>query len=271
MQYTKEADGHRVKEKWFNINSIKGMAIIGLSYLGINEIEVPYMGIQKIDNRTRKLYLTFINYDVKKCEGLLKKYRIDINTLPRDLRVFNYMCFLTDYKRYKSFFPELFRIKKSVHTSGLLQLCAHRIYQKEGYTKELSEILRKSIDYSESNRIDKWRLSGKFFIGIYSENKSSIFKNFMECLNPNRLEIDMDCWRDKIVYIISWLKFYYPLESKSSIDKVYNLIIKMNDKSYNDLVLPYLTINEHGILNDDIFKSLSSIRIIQRIDSIIVK
>ena len=41
MKYTKEADGHRVTEKWFNINSIKGMAIIGLSYLGNNEIEFP--------------------------------------------------------------------------------------------------------------------------------------------------------------------------------------------------------------------------------------
>lgn len=271
MQYTKEADGHRVTEKWFNINSIKGMAIIGLSYLGINEIEVPYMGNRKINDRIRKLYLTFINYDVKKCEGLLKKYRIDINTLPDDLRVFNYMCFLTDYKRYKFFFSELFRIKKSVHTSGFLQLCAHRIYQKEGYTKELSEILKKSIEYSESNRIHKWRLSGKFFLGVYSQNKSSIFKNFMECLNTNRLEIDMDCWRDKIVYIVNWLKFYYPVESKSSIEKVMNYIAKMNDESYDDLVLPYLTINEPGILNEEILESLSSIKIIQRIDSIIIK
>ena len=271
MKYTKEADGHRVTGKWFNINSIKGMAIIGLSYLGIDEIEIPYMGVKKIDSRTRKLYLTFINYDVKKCESLLKKYRLDINTLPDDLRVFNYMCFLTDYKRYKSFFPELFRIKKSVHTSGFLQLCAHRIYQKEGYTKELSEILRKSIEYSETNKIHKWRLSGKFFTGVYSGNKSSIFKNFIECLNTNRLEIDMDCWRDKIVYIVNWLKFYYPLESKSHVDKVRNYLIEMNDESYDDLILPYLTINEPGILNDEIFKSLSSIKILQRIDSIIVK
>ena len=271
MKYTRAADGHRVTEKWFSINPIKVMGIIGLSYLGINQIDVPYMGVKKINDRTRKLYLTFINYDIKKCESLLKKYQIDINTLPADLRVFNYLCFITDYKRYKYFFPELFRIKKSVHTSGFLQLCAHRIYEKEGYTKELYEILKKSIDYSEYNRIDKWRLSGKFFIGVYSGNKTSMFKNFIECLNTKRLEIDMDCWRDKIIYIISWLRFYSPLESKSFIDNVQNLVIKMNDESYDNLVLPYLTTNEHGRLNDDIFKSKSSIEIIQRIDSIIIK
>ena len=98
-----------------------------------------------------------------------------------------------------------------------------------------------------------------------------MFKNFIECLNTKRLEIDMDCWRDKIIYIISWLRFYYPLESKSFIDNVQNLVIKMNDESYDNLVLPYLTTNEHGILNDDIFKSKSSIEIIQMIDSIIIK
>jgi hypothetical protein len=271
MKYTKEADGHRVTEKWFNINSIKGMAIIGLSYLGINQIDVPYMGVKKINDKIRKLYLTFINYDVKKCEGLLRKYQIDINTLHADLRVFNYLCFITDYKRYKSFFPELFKIKKSVHTSGFLQLCAHRIYGKEGYTKELYEILKKSIDYSESNRIDKWRLSGKFFIGFYSGNKTSMFKNFIGCLNTKRLEIDMDCWRDKIVYIVNWLKFYYPVESESSIKKIQDLLIEREDKSYNILILPYLTINEPGILNDEIFKSKSSLEILQRIDSIIIK
>lgn len=247
------------------------MTIIGLSYLGINEIEAPYVGVKKIDNRIRKLYLTFINYDVKKCESLLKKYRIDIHTLHDDLRVFNYMCFLTDYKRYKSFFPELFSIKKSVHTSGFLQLCAHRIYQKEGYTKELSEILRKSIDYSETNKIHKWRLSGKFFIGVYSGNKPSIFKNFIECLKINRLEIDMDCWRDKIVYIVNWLKFYYPEESKPYIDKVLELLVNTEDDSYNILVLPYLTIKDPKILKESMFKPLNSLEILQKIDSIIIK
>lgn len=271
MKYTKEADGHRAIGRWFNINSLKGMGIIGLSYLGISSIDVPQMGNRKINSGVRKIYLTFINYDLNKCEKLLRKYDKDINTLSDDLRVFNYLCFSTDYKRYKSFFKDLFRVKKSIHTSGFLQLCAHRIYEKEGYTKELSDILRKSIDYSESNRIDKWRLSGKFFLGVYSGNKSLIFKNFMECLNINRLEIDMDCWRDKIVYIVNWLKFYYSTESKFSIEKVQNLLMERNDKSYDDLVLPYLIINEPGILNDSIFKSSSSLEILQRIDSIIVK
>lgn len=271
MKCIKEADGLRARGKWSSINSIKGMGIIGLSYLGINKIEVPYMGTRKIDDSVRKIYLAFINYDVNKCVKILRKYKRDINTIPEDLRVFNYMCFLTDYKRYKLFFQDLFRAEKSVHTSGFLQLCAHRIYQKEGYTKELSDFLRKSIEYSESNRIDKWRLSGKFFLGVYSGNKSSIFKNFIECLNIRRLEIDMDCWRDKIVYIVNWLKFYYPKDSENFTDGVRKLLEERNDKSYHNLVLPYLIINEPGILNDDIFKSFSSLEILQRIDSIIIK
>jgi hypothetical protein len=271
MKYIKELDGHRVTKKWFNINPVKVMGIIGLSYLGIKKIDVPLIGTKKINEKIIKLYLTFINYDVNKCENLLRKYDKDINTLSEDLRVFNYLCFSTDYKRYKAFFQDLFRAKKSIHTSGFLQLCSHRIYEREGYTKELSEILKKSIDYSASNRIDKWRLSGKFFLGVYSQNKSSMFKNFMECLNANRLEIDMDCWRDKIVYIVNWLKFYYPIESEPAIKKIQDLLIGRNDKSYDDLVIPYLTINEPGILNDEIFKSQSSLEILQRIDSIIIK
>ena len=98
-----------------------------------------------------------------------------------------------------------------------------------------------------------------------------MFKNFIECLNTNRLEIDMDCWRDKIVYIVNWLKFYYPVESEYSIKKIQDFLIERNDKSYDDLVIPYLTINEPGILNDEVFKSLSSLEILQRIDSIIIK
>jgi hypothetical protein len=271
MKYTKEVDGRRVTEKWFSINSIKGIGIIGLSYIGINKIEVPSMGTRRIDCNIRRLYLSFINYDVDKCVFLIEKYHIDVNTIPDDLRVFNYMCFTTDYNKYKSFFLNLFKKKKSVHTSGFLQLVAHRIYQTEGYTKELSAFLKKSIDYSVSNRIDKWRISGKFFLGVYSRNKSYIFKNFIECLNTNRLEIDMDCWRDKIVYMVNWLKFYYPVESKNLINKVQSFLIEKENKSFDTIVLPYLIINEPGILNDEMFKSTSSLEIIQRIDSIIVK
>ena len=271
MKYTKEADGHTVKEKWININSIKGMGIIGLTYLGIDRIDVPYLGNKKIESRIRKMYLAFINYDIGKCEKIIRSYPLDRNTLHEDLRVFNYMCFLTDYKRYKLFFIELFRSKRTIHTASFLQICSHRIYQKEGYTETLADFLRKSIEYFESNRIHKWRLSGKFFLGVYSGSKASIFKNFIECLNLNRLEIDMDCWRDKIVYIVSWLRFYYPAESKPFISKVVDYILDQNDKSYNELVLPYLIISEPGILNDKIFTSFNSLEILQRIDSISIK
>jgi GDP-L-fucose synthase len=194
-----------------------------LKYKIGDTISVPKQGDLKINGEVLYLFNGFLEYDTKYCIILIKGYSEGYPYLLNlDIKIFLHLCYTENYKKYKKFFSDLYKDFPCKESACILQLISHRIFEKEGYTKELEKNLKSSIDFFENSEWHKWRISGKFFISVYSGNEEITFKNFIDCLDTNKLSIDMDCYQDKIGYIVSWLRFKYSKQSDQYLKKLYN-------------------------------------------------
>jgi len=182
---------------------------------------------QKITKDVLSLFNTFLEYNIKKCSFLIveysKRYPYLLNL---DIKIFLYLCYLDNYKKYKDFFRLLYKKYPSKESACILQLISHRIYETEGYNRYLEKDLINSISFFEESQWHKWRISGKFFLGLYSNKEDVIFDNFIQCLDIDKMAIDMDCYQDKLVYIVTWLRCKYPKESEPYVKKLYDKIEK---------------------------------------------
>lgn len=233
----------------------------------IPEVEVPLCGTIKISDRVRFLYLCFISNDLVKALRLIESYLQDKNTLHKDLKTFNYLCYIYSYEKYKLFFTSLFLLRKDLNTTSLIQICTHRIYEREGYVPEIPRLLKYSIESANDLGSHKWRISGYFFHGMYSGDKNKKFKCFTKCLDLDKIEIDMDLWRDKMVYMINWLRYYYPEESREKIEAIYKYL-RNKGETYRKEILPLVKITEFDKMDESVFNSFTSSEILQFCDSI---
>lgn len=188
-------------------------------------VSVPKHGDQKITEDVLSLFDTFLEYEIKKCSFLIIEYSKGYPYLLNlDIKIFLHLCYLEDYKKYKDFFRSLYKRYPSKESACILQLICHRIYETQGYSKYLEKNLIDSISFFEESPWHKWRISGKFFLGLYSNKEDVIFDNFIQCLDTNKMAVDMDCYQDKLVYVVTWLRCKYPKESEPYVKKFYDKV-----------------------------------------------
>lgn len=204
-----------------------------------NIIDVPLIGKKTIENRHLNFLVCFRKLEYGKFIKEIKKYPTNKHSLDINIRIVIYLCFLEDYEKAKDFFIKIFYIDSGIQVTQSLQVFSHRIYKKEGFSKDLEKIIGFTIKRSDDLRLDKWGISGRFFLGLYSEDDSKIFKNFIDCLDINRINVDMDCYYDKICYIVSWLRYKYPKQSDPYLKKLYDRLDGFG-YSYSEILYPLI-------------------------------
>lgn len=233
----------------------------------MSEIEIPFGRTVKISQRIKSLHNCFLQNNFSKAISLMRVYREDKNILHKDLKAFHQMCFLSSYEKFKTFFLALHFIKKDLNTLALLQITSHRIYEREGFTRELSDIIGYTIDSSHELKSHKWRISGYFFLGFYSGKRRRKFRCFMKCLDPRFIEVDMDLWRDKIVYVINWLRYYYPEKSKKKVEKIHQYL-QLKGETYSEEILPLVKDLNFEEIDESFFDEPNSLKILQLVESL---
>lgn len=216
-----------------------------------NIIDVHLIGERTIENIHFNFLVCFRKLEYRKFIKKIKKYPTDKHFLDINIRIVIYLCFLEDYEKAKDFFIKIFYIDSGIQVTQSLQVFSHRIYEKEGFSPELEKFLEFTIKRSDDLKLDKWGISGRFFLGVYSGNDSNIFKNFIDCLNVNRIEVDMDCYYDKICYIVSWLRYKYPKQSDPYLKKLYDRLDGL-EYSYSEILYPLIKFHKPNDLGKHI-------------------
>jgi hypothetical protein len=206
-------------------------------------IEIPFIGKKIIGKEEQELFLLFKLNDLNDFIKKIRQFPVDPHVLDSRLRTLIHICYLDDFLNSKIFFKKLFEAEGDILSLQILQVFSHRIYENEGFSLDLKKVLESTVTRSICLNLDKWKISGKFFLGFYSQNKVYAFRNYMDCLNPDNC-IDYDCLIDKIVYIINWLRFFYPLESNKKIKKFLEM---MWEKTGPDYILFFLLTNHTSI------------------------
>jgi hypothetical protein len=215
-------------------------------------INIPIIGEKSLNRTIYTLNRNYNNYawhDNLPIFNLLEDNQHIIST---DVRCHHYLTFEDSEAKSQEYYNYIWYNTTTVTSIAMYQLTCHRLYQKYGNSQRITDIFDKTIERAINLNVHKWIISGRFFKAIYSNNYETIESEFTKIINPSTMMVDMDCYRDKIIFTILWLKLFGSSQSIEPYQKVIDYINGFDEGMRGEL-LPYTDIDRSILMHPDIF------------------
>jgi hypothetical protein len=173
-------------------------------------VAIPIIGEISINRVAFILNNNYNDYKWRDNLTILDFLDDNIHTANIDVRCHHYLIFKDSEQKSIEYCNYIWNNTSGIMSVVMCQLMCHRLYEKYGYSKHIDNVLDQTIRRATDIGAHKWIVSGRFFKASYSKQ---VEEEFIKILN-SAFEIDLDCFKHKISFVILWLWIFGSEQSK---------------------------------------------------------